>query len=63
MAISYPTWDEISLGFGVNAARRFERTCLVLAQLIDVSLMWFFLVAGIAQTVFLFSMVAGQVVG
>ena len=51
------------LGFGARAARRFERTCHVLAQLIDTSLMAVFLVAGVVQAAFLLFMLAGQTLG
>ena len=61
--ISYPTWDGTPLGFRTNAARRFERTCLVLAQLIDGSLTAVFLVASVVQAVLLCFMVAGQTLG
>jgi hypothetical protein len=50
-------------GFGANAARRFERTCHVLAQLIDTSLMAVFLSACVVQAVLLCFMVAGQTLG
>ena len=36
-------------------------TCHALAQLIDVSLTWAFLLAGMAQTLVLSAMIAGQV--
>ena len=51
------------LGFGTNAARRFERTCHVLAQLIDTSLTAVFLGASVVQAVLLCFMVAGQILG
>ena len=52
--------DALPLGFGAKAARRFERTCHALAQLIDTSLTAVFLVAGVVQAVFLLVMLAGQ---
>jgi hypothetical protein len=52
--------DGAPLGFGTNAARRFERTCHILALLIDVSLTWVFLLTGVMQAAFLLFMVAGQ---
>ena len=55
-----PTCDGPPFGFGANAARRFERTCHVLAQLIDTSLTAVFLVASVVQAVLLCFMVAGQ---
>jgi hypothetical protein len=57
---SLPTCDGPPLGFGANAARRFERTCHVLAQLIDTSLTAVFLVASVVQAALLCLMVAGQ---
>ena len=51
------------LGFGANAARRFELTCHVLAQLIDVSLTAVFLLASVVQAGLLCFMLAGQTLG
>ena len=61
--VPHPTCDGPPLGFGTNAAWRFERTCHVLAQLIDASLTAVFLVAGVAQAAFLLFMLAGQTLG
>jgi hypothetical protein len=58
--VLHPTRDSPFLGFGENVARRFERTCHVLAQLIDTSLTAVFLVASVLQAVLLCLMVAGQ---
>jgi hypothetical protein len=58
--IAHLTCDGPSLGFGANAARRFERTCHVLAQLIDTSLTAVFLIASIVQAVLLCLVVAGH---
>ncbi|MGH6896439.1 MAG: hypothetical protein ACREJ5_07815 [Geminicoccaceae bacterium] len=58
--VLHPACDGPPLGSGANAARRFERTCHVLAQLIDTSLTAVFLVAGVAQAVLLLLMLAGQ---
>jgi hypothetical protein len=51
------------VGFGANAARRFERTCHILAQFIDTSLTAVFLVASVVQALLLCFMVAGQTLG
>ena len=61
--IDRPACDGAALGFGTSAARRFERTSHILALLIDVSLTWVFLLAGVMQAAFLLFMVAGQTLG
>jgi hypothetical protein len=61
--VPHPTRDGPSLGFGANGARRFERTCHVLAQLIDTSLTAVFLAASVVQAAFLLFMLAGQTLG
>jgi len=61
--IPHPISDGRPLGFGANAARPFERTCHVLAQLIDTSLTAVFLVATVVQAAFLLFMVAGHTLG
>ena len=58
--VPHATCDGTPLGFGAKAARRFERTCHVLAQLIDTSLTAVFLVASVVQAVLLCFVVAGQ---
>jgi hypothetical protein len=55
--------DGPTLEFGANAARRCERTCHVLAQLINTFLTAVFLVASIVQAALLCFMVAGQTLG
>ena len=60
--VPQPTSDGPPLGFGANTARRFERTCHVLAQLIDTSLTAVFLVASLVQAVLLCLMLAGQTI-
>ena len=61
--IPHPISDGRPLGFGANAVRRFERTCDVLAQLIDTSLTAVFLAAIVVQAVLLCFVVAGQTLG
>ena len=55
--------DGLPIAFGADVARQLERTCQVLAQLIDTSLTAVFLVAGVVQAAFLLFMLAGQTLG
>ncbi|HET9664142.1 MAG TPA: hypothetical protein VFP00_07925 [Burkholderiales bacterium] len=55
--------DGLPIAFGADIARHLERTCQVLALLIDWSLTAVFLVAGGVQAAFLLFMLAGQTLG
>jgi hypothetical protein len=55
--------DGLPIAFGADVARHLERTCRVLARLIDTSLTAVFLVAGVVQAAFLLFMLAGQTLG